>query len=154
MWVANESGVSNRVEAKMALRAEFLLLHSELNDFLFAQIGEEERGDALTVLSALTRLGIDPWAEGARLSGLSRAVAAKALVPMIASFPKNNRTSSDVLKLAERLAALLPPRAPDHPTGVVANGFWRPVRLPVLCFVGLGLLLLLLAIAASGLLPG
>ena len=31
----------------MALSPEFSLLHSELNDFLFAQIGEEESGAPL-----------------------------------------------------------------------------------------------------------
>ena len=94
----------------MALPAEFSLLHSELNDFLYAQMGEEESGAQLSVLSALTRLGADPWAEGARLSGLPRDVAARALVPMIAMFPKEKRGSSEVLALAERLAALLPQR--------------------------------------------
>jgi len=47
----------------MALPANFSLLHSELNAFLFAHLGEEENGLPLTVLSALTRLGADPWAE-------------------------------------------------------------------------------------------
>jgi hypothetical protein len=37
----------------MALPANFSLLDSELNDFLFAQLGEEENGLSLTVLSAL-----------------------------------------------------------------------------------------------------
>jgi hypothetical protein len=101
----------------MALSAEFSLLHSELNDFLFAQIGEEETGAPLSVLSALTRLGVDPWAEGARLFGLPREVAAQALVSAIAKFPKPKRTSSEVLKWADQLAALLPPRAGDRATG-------------------------------------
>ena len=65
----------------MALPSQFSLLHSELNDFLFAQIGEEASGAPLSVLSALTRLGTDPWAEGARLSDLPRDAAARSLVP-------------------------------------------------------------------------
>lgn len=56
----------------MALRADFPLLHSELNDFLFAHLRKEENGLPLTVQSALTRLGADPWAEGARLSELPK----------------------------------------------------------------------------------
>src|SRR5690242_9574499 len=103
----------------MALPAEFSLLHSELNDFLYAQMGEEESGAPLSVLSALTRLGADPWAEGARLSGLPRDVAVRALVPMIAMFSNEKRGSSEALALAERLAGLLPQR-PDPVMGGLA----------------------------------
>jgi hypothetical protein len=46
----------------MALRPEYSLVHSEFNDFLFAFVGEEKSGLQLTVLSALARLGLDPWA--------------------------------------------------------------------------------------------
>src|SRR5690348_9188565 len=92
----------------MALPAKFSLLHSELNDFLFAQIGEEESGAPLSVLSALTRLGIDPWMEGARLSDLPRDVAVRRLVPLIAMLPKTKRGSRQVVALAEWLVALLP----------------------------------------------
>src|ERR1700739_3031069 len=104
-----------RIETNMALSSQFSLLHSELNDFLFAQIGEEESGAPLSVLSALTRLGADPLAEGARLSDLPRDVAARSLVPTITMFPAATRSGSDVMKLAERLAALLPQRAVDPP---------------------------------------
>jgi hypothetical protein len=96
----------------MALPAKFSLLHSEFNEFLFAQLGEEENGSPLSVLSALTRLGADPWTEGARLSALPRDAAAQALVPMIAMFPRAERGSPDVLALAERLAGLLPQHPP------------------------------------------
>jgi hypothetical protein len=54
--------------AIMALPARFSLLHSDLNDFLFAPVGEEQNGVTLSVVSALTRLGVDPWEEAARLS--------------------------------------------------------------------------------------
>jgi hypothetical protein len=137
----------------MALPEKFSLLHSELNDFLFAQMGEEESGAPLSVLSALTRLGIDPWAEGARLSDLPRDVAAQVLVPMIVMFPEEKRGSSDVRALAERLAALLPQRdAAKHATAVMSGD--RPrARLPRLWLVYAGFLLLL-GMAALGLLPG
>src|SRR5579884_346887 len=98
-------------EASMALGAEFSLLHSELNDFLFAEMGEEENGAPITVLSALTRLGFDPWAEGARLSDLPKAAAAQALASLIARFPCGADGASQVAVLAERLAGLLPKRA-------------------------------------------
>jgi len=104
----------------MALPANFSLLHSELNAFLFAHLGEEENGLPLTVLSALTRLGADPWAEGARLSELPRDAAVRALVTMIAMFPSEKRDFSEVTALAEKLAALLPQRL-DAPMGIVTT---------------------------------
>lgn len=137
----------------MALPAKFSLLHSELNDFLFAKMGEEESGAPLSVLSALTRLGIDPWAEGARLSDLRRDVAVRALVPMIAMFPKEGRGSSEALALAERLAAMLPARGVAEAMGVVVNGDRPRVHVPWLWLVCAGCLLLL-GMAALGLLPG
>src|SRR5689334_11315100 len=102
----------------MALPANFSLLHSPLNDFLFAHLGEEESGSPITVISALTRLGADPWTEGARLSDLPRDAAVQALVTMIAMFPLEMRSFSDVTALAEKLAGLLP-RHLDAPTGIV-----------------------------------
>ena len=56
----------------MALRPEYSLGHSEFNEFLFAFVGEEKSGQQLTVLSALARLGLDPWGEAARLSELPK----------------------------------------------------------------------------------
>jgi hypothetical protein len=105
----------------MALPANFSLLRSELNDFLFAELGEEENGSPLSVLSALTRLGADPWAEGARLSELPKDAAARALVTMIAMFPREKRGFSEVMAQAEKLAGLLPQRL-DAATGIVVTG--------------------------------
>lgn len=105
----------------MALPASFSLLHSELNDFLFAELGEEENGSPLSVLSALTRLGADPWAEGARLSKLPKDAAARALVAMIEMFPPEKRGFSEVRALAEKLAGLLP-QGLDAATGIVVTG--------------------------------
>ena len=62
----------------MALPARFSLLHSDLNDFLFASVGDQQNGMPLNVVSALTRLGVDPWEEAARLSALPKALAAEA----------------------------------------------------------------------------
>ena len=115
----------------MGLSAEFNLLHSELNDFLFAQMGEEESGAPITVLSALTRLGIDPWAEGARLSHLPKAAASQALLPLVVSFPRQGDEASEARVLAERLAGLLPERverATGIPSGNGQAAGWRAAR--------------------------
>jgi hypothetical protein len=92
----------------MALRAEFSLGHSELNDFLFALIWEEKSGLQLTVLSAFARLGLDPWKEAARLSELPKEAAIDALKGLIADFPGGDRKLSDSQKIAIRLVNLLP----------------------------------------------
>ena len=110
----------------MALPANFSLLHSELNDFLFAQLSEEENGSSLSVLSAMTRLGADPWAEGARLSELPREEAARAVMALIVLFPNEKRGASEVLALAERLAGLLPRRPGIATNGMLPDGCARP----------------------------
>ena len=50
---------------------------TEYNEFLFATIGEEKNETPLSVLSALTRLDVDPWREAARLSQLPKEEAIK-----------------------------------------------------------------------------
>jgi hypothetical protein len=92
----------------MTLSARFSLLHSDLNDFLFASVGDQQNGMPLNVVSALTRLDIDPWEEAARLAALPKAVAAEALEPMIARLPIFRRQQSDNLVISWRLVELLP----------------------------------------------
>jgi hypothetical protein len=92
----------------MALPARFSLLHSDLNDFLFASVGEEQNGVTLSVVSALTRLGVNPWAEAARLTPLPKARAAEALATLIARLPIRRTQSLDDLAISRRLVELLP----------------------------------------------
>jgi hypothetical protein len=92
----------------MTLSARFSLLHSDLNDFLFASVGDEQNGMPLNVVSALTRLDVDPWREAARLAALPKALAAEALAPMIARLPIFRREESDNLIISRRLVELLP----------------------------------------------
>ena len=95
----------------MTLRPAFGLGHSEYNPFLFAVVVEEEFGLPLTVLSALTRLGIDPWEEAARLSDLPRDVAARALAETISALPQRDPKAPDSEALATRLVNWLPARS-------------------------------------------
>jgi hypothetical protein len=127
----------------MGLPSEFSLLHSELNGFLFATLGKEESGAPLSVLSALTRLDIDPWEEGVRLSRLSKEDAARELAPLIAAFPEEERTVSDVEALAARLAELLPLPVVASLMPAASGGGTRRTRRPAnwLLWLGLGLLL-------------
>jgi hypothetical protein len=92
----------------MALPARFLLLHSDLNDFLFAAVGEQQNGMPLNVVSGLTRLGLDPWEEAARLAALPKTVAAETLAPMIARLLFDRLQPSDNLAISRQLVELLP----------------------------------------------
>lgn len=103
----------------MTLRPEYALGHSRYNAFLFASVGEEGNGVSLTVLSALTRLGLDPWQEAARLSDLPREAAARALAATIATLPEGDWKASDSGVIATRLVGWLPGRsAPAVPLSV------------------------------------
>lgn len=117
-WVAHYcAGRPSETESIMALSARFSLLHSNLNDFLFASVGEEQNGVTLSVVSGLTRLGLDPWEEAARLTPLPKARAAEALAPLIARLPICRTRSSDDLAISQRLVELLPARKPKPMQG-------------------------------------
>ena len=87
----------------MTLRSEYSLGHSEYNDFVFAAVGEEKIGMPLTVLTALTRLGIDPWQEAARLADLSKEAALRTFTATIAKLPEGDWKASDSEAIAQRL---------------------------------------------------
>jgi hypothetical protein len=102
----------------MTLRPEYSLGHSEYNAFLFAAVGEEKVGLPLTVLTALTRLGFDPWREAARLSDLPRETAARAFAVTIAMLPEGDWKASESEAIATRLVKLAAgAEHPGHPFG-------------------------------------
>ncbi|TMJ67741.1 MAG: hypothetical protein E6G83_06790 [Alphaproteobacteria bacterium] len=125
----------------MALAARFSLLHSDLNDFLFASVGEEQNGVTLSVVSALTRLGLDPWEQAARLTPLPKARAAEALATLIARLPIRRTLSSDDLVISQRLVELLPDQKPaplqgQERAGAGQKKYWQAMVL--LACVALG----------------
>lgn len=105
----------------MTLRPEYGLGHSPYNPFLFAAVGEERNGATLTVQSALTRLGYDPWREAARLSGLPRDTAAGALAVTIAMLPEGDWKASESEVIAARLVNWLPAPASEATPAVEAG---------------------------------
>ena len=86
------------------------LQRSDLNQFLFANIGTEANGMTLSVLSVFARRGADPWTEAGRLAALSKAEAADSLANMIASMPTGHWALPDAIVIAVRLIGLLPAR--------------------------------------------
>ena len=127
----------------MTLRPEYSLGHSEYNAFLFASVGEEKIGLPLTVLTAFTRLDIDPWREAARLSDLSRETAARALAAVIARLPEGNWKASDSPEIAARLVCCLPGRSVP---AVPSPGVDRPKAEKTKSGVAIGLIWLVLAV--------
>lgn len=65
---------------------------------------------ALSVLSALARLGMDPWQEAGRLATLPRSAAVDALAKIIAGMPASRWPLPDATSIAARLVTLLPAR--------------------------------------------
>lgn len=80
----------------------------EFERFLYASVGQDRRGYAVTVLSTLARLGLDPWKETAELVTLGRAAAQTRLGKQLARFWDVPTLASDHLKVARDLSQLLP----------------------------------------------
>ena len=117
----------------MTLPARFSLLHSDLNDFLFAPVGDQQNGMPLNVMSALIRLDIDPWKEARRLAALPATPAAESLALMIARLPLSRPDPSD-WETSKRLVALLPrqrhdARSEDPKTSLKDRRYYRTMML-------------------------
>jgi hypothetical protein len=73
--------------------------------FLFESLGVQENGMDLSVLSALARAGVDPWAEAKRLAALPRQAAVTAIL----KFAGDADTARRLVELLPRGSAPLPP---------------------------------------------
>jgi len=88
---------------------------SQLDDFLFAPIGDEKNGTTLTVLSVLARQDIDPWREAASLAEMPRESATLRMSSLIAGLPDRPSTRLDPEAVAALLVARLPRSAVAAP---------------------------------------
>jgi hypothetical protein len=88
--------------------ASVTFFRPEFNDFLFAPIGTDRNEMPLSVLSALSRLNIDPWEEAAELSGLPVDTATQRLASMLGRLPGGKWAQVDSTAIADRLIELLP----------------------------------------------
>lgn len=91
------------------------LRRSDLNQFLFADVGTEASGMTLSVVSVLARQGSDPWREAGRLADLPKAEATDSLARTIAGMPKSLWNLPDAIVIAARLTGLLPARPAKGP---------------------------------------
>jgi hypothetical protein len=95
----------------MTSSAPISFLPLEFDDFLFARI--DENGDTpLSILSVLSRLGVDPWEEAARLAQLPPSVAAAKLALSISSIPDAPSAYLDAGTVCHNLISLLPAPRP------------------------------------------
>src|SRR5271165_3660695 len=84
------------------------LIGPEFDEFLRASIGEDRNGTGLSVLSALTRLHVDPWQEAASLARMPRAAAVLRLTALIEELPNEPAGVIPAKASAADLVALLP----------------------------------------------
>jgi hypothetical protein len=149
----------------MSLRRPFRPLRPDLDEFLFATVGGEIDGMPLSVISALTRLGLDPREEAGRLSSLSAGEAGEQLARLIAELPGLFRPLGEAREIANGLVTLLPTREETRvPTREETRAaapqvqirpryriptLPKPNQLWVICFV-LGAAVLVSAIAHGG----
>ncbi len=80
----------------------------EFDRFLYAYVGKDMNGNAVTVLSTLARLGLDPWNETAELVMLGREAARARLGALLSRFRDVPALASGHGKVARDLSQLLP----------------------------------------------
>jgi hypothetical protein len=106
----------------MTPASSVMFFKPEFDDFLYAPIGTENNDMPLSVLSALARLGIDPWEEASVLTGLSREEASRRLATIIDRIPNRRWREGELGAVVDRLIRLLPgvklhrPSLPTPPT--------------------------------------
>jgi hypothetical protein len=99
---------SSVIDGVKTLRQPIRPLRRDLDQFLFASVGEEVDGVPLSVVSALVRLGLDPWEEASRLSALGGQEAAEQLARLIAELPGRSCSLGEARQMARPLVILLP----------------------------------------------
>ena len=113
----------------------FALKNSGLDTFLYADVGAELNGSALTILSMIARLGRDPWAEAASWAALPRAGVIESLAENIAQMPLAPSALAETRVTAARLVQLLPATTQSRWQGSAAKAKapavpdWVPVTI-------------------------
>ncbi len=130
-------------------RDVFALDRMGLNAFLFAEIGTEPDGSRLTILSALARLGRDPWETAADWAKMSRAAAGEALSACIAQMPVGPEDLAAAPATAARLITLLAGRAATPERAARRMGARPKVAVRILVASALAVILLGAAVLAS-----
>ncbi len=102
----------------------------EYERFLFARVGDDRRGHAVTVLSTLARLGLDPWDETAELVTLSREAAGVRLGLRLSKCQDIPTLARDHVSVARELSQLLPQGSVFSPPGQIGAVIRKGQLLP------------------------
>ena len=116
----------------MTVRPDYSLSRARYTPFLFTVVGTEtpeasNRGEDITILTALSRVGVDPWQEAARL-------ARRSLADTFTKLPDTHWAEGDAQGTAHRMIDTLPEQASEAPAklGVwifLTWRFWAAVAL-------------------------
>jgi hypothetical protein len=80
----------------------------DFDGFLYAPVGDDRHGGLLSVISALARVGVDPWDEAASLARLPAQSAVLRLSALLAKLPEGTGKPADPVPVAAHLVTLLP----------------------------------------------
>ncbi|MEX1660740.1 hypothetical protein AB4874_03630 [Thioclava sp. 15-R06ZXC-3] len=114
--------------------------------FLGATIGTDAKGKAVTVLSMLSRLDLDPWLEASQLSAMANAAARQRLGTLVSRFTDVPSPAAERGDTVARLVSLLPKGAAGIASVAMPAGrslpvigrqqsYWIFAALMVLCYV-------------------
>jgi hypothetical protein len=138
----------------MAYADPFALQNSAVNRFLFAEVGVELNGSALTVLSVLARLGADPWSEALAWAKLPKSAIVDRLAERIAQMPLCPQALMEARATASRLVLLLPSQSASSQDGRgQAGNVVVPTWVPMLvfsCALAVGMAINVLVVSTQG----
>jgi hypothetical protein len=137
---------STRMVVVVTPGASVSFFRPEFNDFLYAPVGADRSEMPLSVLSALSRLDVDPWQEAAELAELPPDTATKRLASLLARLPGGRWAQADLRAIADRLIELLP-----HPGTSKGRGTETTRRLHAITHSTLAKMLICAALGAMAL---
>src|SRR5687768_2002028 len=109
-------------------------LRTDLNEFLFSAIANDESGMHVTMLSVLARSGVDPWEEAASLAALSRESATRKVVQLLTGLQNGPSSGDQTESLAARLVVRLHSSPVPRPRPVSTRENARGDQSPLLSF--------------------
>jgi hypothetical protein len=127
------------VEDVVSKVGSFASSNADFERFVYADVATEPNGMELSVLSALSRQGLDPWQEAQRLAQLPPFAAADGLAQTLRAVPAVRALRLDVKMIAERLVALLPAQGTVTEGQLPSKLALTPVQVPrALTFLMMG----------------
>ena len=112
-------------------------LGTEFNDFLYERIGAGPWDTQVSVVSALARMDLDPWAEAKRLSQLPDESATLSVSSMLSRLPEAGMAIGGHQQTARRLVQLLPKKFAGNQPDAAPAREPRSRTLPWLILAGI-----------------